>query len=299
MSAIDVHVLETPACILGEGPFWDDGLSRLSWVDIEASQLFWREQSGAVQTTQVNASSLSAAFPTVDGWLLVMDHGFGFQSPTQELVILEQPEAEMGARLRMNDAACDPWGRLWAGSMSISGSEPIGSLFRMSLDGSISRLVTGLTAANGMGWSPDGQNFYLVDSIPGLLWSWRFDPEVGTLTHRRLVSDTLGPGIPDGLAVDVEGCLWIAFFGSGRIRRFSQSGALDAEIPLPLRFPTSVCFGDPGLDTLYVTSAQGPEPERHAGQLLAIGTGVSGLPTNSFGGRLPPPSAPWTKAGQS
>lgn len=298
MSAVDVHVLDTPACILGEGPFWDADRSRLSWVDIDASRLFWRGPSGAVDAMQVSAGALSAAFPADDGWLLVMDHGFGFQSRSQGLVTLAQPETEMGARLRMNDAACDPSGRLWAGSMSISGSEPIGSLLRMDLDGSVSRVVTGLTVANGMGWSPDGRSFYLVDSIPGVLWSWRFEPDEGTLTERYLVSDDLGPGIPDGLTVDADGCLWIAFFGGGLIRRFSPSGALAAEFPLPLLFPTSVCFGDAGLDTLYVTSAQGPEPEPHAGQLLALDPGVSGLPAHSFGGCAIPPSASRTKAGQ-
>ena len=141
--------------------------------------------------------------------------------------------------------------------------------------------------------------FYLVDSVPGLLWSWRFEPDEGTLTERCLVSDNLGSGIPDGLAVDEEGYLWIAFFGSGRIRRFSPTGSLATEIQLPLRFPTSVCFGDPGLDTLFVTSAQGPQPESHAGQLLALDPSVSGLPTHSFGGLPIPPSAPSTKAGQT
>lgn len=299
MSAVDVQVLDTPVCSLGEGPFWDPDRNRLSWVDIDESRLFWREPSGAVDAMQVSASTLSAAFPASEGWLLVMDHGFGFLSATLGLVTLAQPEADMGTRLRMNDAACDPSGRLWAGSMSTSGREPIGSLLRMDLDGSVSRVITGLTSANGMGWSPDGRQFFLVDSIPGLLWSWTFEPDDGTLTQRRLVSADLGPGIPDGLAVDADGCLWIALFGSGRVRRFSPSGALAAEIHLPLRFPTSVCFGDLALDTLYVTSAQGSEPEQHAGQLLALKPGVSGLPTHSFDGQLAHPSAPRTKAGQS
>jgi len=283
---MDVDILTTPSCHLGEGPYWDVARARLSWVDIETSRLLCMDDTGTVASTQVDASALTAAFPMDEGWMLVMDHGFGHLSESGGLTTLIQPEVSKGPRLRMNDAACDSNGRLWAGSTSIDGTDPLGSLFRMDLDGSIIRVLTGLTVSNGMGWSPDGQDFYLIDSIPGLLWTWRFDPDDGALSARRLVTDVMGSGIPDGMAVDEEGCLWVACFGSAQVRRFSPHGDVIGEVQLPVTFPTSVCFGGPGFDQLYVTTAQRQEGEPHAGQLLVIDAGVAGLPTSSYRGSV-------------
>lgn len=281
-----MEILTTPPCQLGEGPFWDAGHARLSWVDIETSRLLRMDATGTVVATSVDTPALSAAFPLPDGWMLVMDHGFGHLSEAEELTMLVQPEAPKGPFLRMNDAACDSVGRLWAGSTSLGDAGAVGSLFRMGIDGSVTRMLTGLTVSNGMGWSPNGQEFYLIDSIPGLLWTWRFDPDDGALSSRRLVTDSVGPGIPDGMAVDEEGCLWIACFGSGRVRRLSPQGDFIGEVRLPVSYPTSVCFGGPRLDQLFVTTAQRQEGEPNGGQLLVIDAGVTGLAMSSYRGAV-------------
>ncbi len=278
--------MTTPPCQLGEGPFWDADQARLSWVDIETSRLLRMDADGTVAATSVGTTALSAAFPLEDGWMLVMSHGFGHMSEAEKLTVLVQPEAAKGPLLRMNDAACDAKGRLWAGSTSLEDGGAVGSLFRMDLDGSVTRMLTGLTVSNGMGWSPDGQDFYLIDSIPGLLWTWRFDPDDGALSARRLVTDSVGPGIPDGMAVDEEGCLWIACFGSARVRRLSPQGEFIGEVHLPVSFPTSVCFGGPRLDQLFVTTAQRQEGELNAGQVLVIDAGVTGLAMSSYRGAV-------------
>lgn len=284
MRTVDVEILKTPPCRLGEGPFWDVGLARLNWVDIESSRLHCMDTNETVVSTTLGVSALTAAFPVENGWMLVMDHGFGHLSEFDELTALDQPEASKGPRVRMNDAACDPQGRLWAGSTAIDCIEPIGSLFRVDLDGSVIRVLNGLTVSNGIAWSPDGQDFYLIDSIPGELWAWRFDPDDGALRDRRLIADDIGPGIPDGMAVDEEGCLWIACFGSGQVCRLSPQGNVISSVQLPVSFPTSVCFGGPRLDRLFVTTAQREQGEPHAGQLLTFDPRVTGLATQSYRG---------------
>jgi len=298
-----ITVLDTPVCALGEGPHWDADRGRLSWVDINAGRLLVREADQVTEVARVEGSTLSAAFPLPgpeQAWLLVVDQGFALlhaAGPDAALRRLGQPEAAQAARVRMNDAAADPRGRLWAGSMATDGGTGLGSLYRLDLDGTLTRVLTGLNAANGLGWSPAGDRLYFVDSDPGLLWTADYDAATAALSEVQVLSADLGPGIPDGLAVDVEGCLWIAFYGGGQIRRFDPKGRLVAAIDLPATHPTSMCFGGASRDVLYVTTARVErigQPERAGdGRVLALDAGVAGVPAATFAGRpedLPEPA---------
>jgi sugar lactone lactonase YvrE len=129
---------------------------------------------------------------------------------------------------------------------------------------------------------------YFVDSLTFRVDAFDFD---GTISGRRpLIEVDPTDGLPDGLAIDVEGGIWLCLFGGGAVRRYSPSGALDAHIPLPVTNPTCPAFGGPDLATLFVTSARhrltaeqlGAEPQ--AGSLLAVEAGVRGLPANRFAG---------------
>lgn len=64
-----------------------------------------------------------------------------------------------------------------------------------------------------------------------------------------------GDGIPDGMAVDVEGHVWVALFGGGCVRRYAPGGLFVDRIELPVSQPTSVAFGGDDLEDLYITTA--------------------------------------------
>ncbi len=295
MTQTTITVLDTPVCALGEGPFWDPVRRRLSWVDIDAGRLLVREGDHVAEVVAIDGSTLSAAFalpgPT-DAWLLVVDQGFAILRPDGSepaLHRLAQPEATQAARVRMNDAAADPGGRLWAGSMATDGGTGLASVYRLDLDGTLTRVLTGLNAANGLGWSPAGDRFYFIDSDPGVLWEADFDAASAALSNVRMLRADLGSGIPDGLAVDAEGCVWIAFYGGGQIRRFDPTGRLLVAVDLPATYPTSVCFGGAQRAEMYVTTARverGPERVRAGdGRVLVLDAGVAGAPVASFAGR--------------
>ena len=80
---------------------------------------------------------------------------------------------------------------LWIGlrSMQIDASRPSGALYRVGVDGASDRKEFGLVVANGLGWSPDGRTFYLVDTIPGLIYAYDSDPASGVLSSRRIFVD--------------------------------------------------------------------------------------------------------------
>ena len=195
----------------------------------------------------------------------------------------------------MNDGACDPQGRFWAGTMAYAESPGAGTLYRLELDGSCTTVLTGLTISNGIGWSPDARTMYLNDSGTGCVDAFRFDNPSGAISDRRTLVHIDQPGVaPDGLTVDEEGGIWVALWNGAAIHRYAPDGSLLARVELPVARPTSCAFGGPNRDTLFVTTAQADldhdprNDQSHAGKVFAIsGLGVRGLPCQPYRGQTP------------
>ena len=148
-----------------------------------------------------------------------------------------------------------------------------------------------MTMSNGLGWSPDDRTFYYVDSAAQRLDVFDHDPDSGRLGGRRpLVSVPAEVGIPDGLAVDADGCVWLAIWGAGSIHRYTPAGVLDGVLDVPASNVTSCAFGGAGLTDLFVTTAsRGLSPAQlaeqpHAGGIFAATPGVVGLEPQGYAG---------------
>lgn len=267
---------------LGEGPYWDAACSILLWVDIPAGLLHRTDpETGDTETIDVGAP-LSAAFPAEDGRILL--------ARKHELILREKDDSRrVAARVpetegvRLNDGSVDPRGRLWIGTMHIGETDAIGELYRQDPDGSLRSRVTEVTVSNGIGWSPNGQLMYYVDSPTRRIDVFAYDPGTGELADRRLFADlSKSGGFPDGLTVDIDGYVWVAVFGAGALHRYAPSGQLDAVIELPASHPTSCAFGGEELRDLFVTTASErlSDAERtaqpFAGRLLRLRPGVTG-----------------------
>ena len=192
---------------------------------------------------------------------------------------------------RTNDGACDAYGRLWVGTMALDERSPGAALYRVDADLRVTRALAGTTISNGLGWSPDGARFYFIDSPTRRVDVFAYDPATGALGERRpLVSVEAGGAVPDGMAVDAEGCLWVALHGGWGLNRYSPRGELLDEVRLPVAKVTSCCFGGPELKDLYVTTRRESLSDADlvqqplAGALLRLDPGVAGLPTYAFAG---------------
>jgi sugar lactone lactonase YvrE len=184
---------------------------------------------------------------------------------------------------RMNDGKCDRAGRFYAGSMAEDESPGQGSFYRLDADHSVTEIYTGIGISNGLGWSPDDRLMYYTDSLDYRVDVLDYDLVSGALGERRPFA-TLGSGdiVPDGLAVDVEGGVWVAVWGGSIIQRYDADGRLTGVVRLPAANVTSCAFGGPALDQLYITTAAGPG--RLGGVLFTCAAGIAGLPTYKYRG---------------
>jgi sugar lactone lactonase YvrE len=270
---------------LGEGPTWDARTSTLIWVDILAPEIHrWNPSTGATETMTA-PQHIGAAKPRAgSGLILNLRDGVAITDASggdqRWLVYWARDE------VRGNDAAVDPAGRLWAGTMRYDTAEGGGWLARIEPDGKAKVILEKVSISNGIGWSPDNTRMYYADTATGIVDVFDYDLASGDITSRRPFADA--DGSPDGLCVDAYGCVWVAMWGDGQIRRYTPDGALDRAITLPARNTTACCFGGPGFNDLYVTTARvglsdrDLEREPHAGSVFVFPDIGSGLPSTIF-----------------
>jgi sugar lactone lactonase YvrE len=240
--------------------------------------------------TRWTARSISAG--SVDdqpgAWIAAAGTGIALLTPDGALEWLERPEGRTPAPSRMNDGVADPAGRFWAGSMASDGTPGAGSLYRTDPDGTVTRVLDGLTIANGPAFTADGTTMYLADTAVGTILRCRVDPVSGDLsglpeTFARLRD---GEGSPDGMTVDEEGCLWVALWGAGTVRRYHPDGRLLRTVTVPAPHPTSVCLHPDG-HRLFVTSARYgvKSPTAASGAVLSIAVPARGVAARAWRGR--------------
>jgi sugar lactone lactonase YvrE len=280
--------------LLGEGPLWDVESQRLYFIDALGCRIFRCTEDGAEMRAWTVPSRIgSMALRGQGGAVVAIRDGFhalDFDSGKIDPLCHPEPWPDSVA---LNDGKVDRQGRFWCGSMDIDEVAPTGTLWRLDPDLTATKMEHGIICSNGPCWSPDGRTFYFADSFRGTIWAWDCDPATGTLYARRdfAVIPADRGGAPDGATVDAEGCLWSAAVFDGRLRRFWPDGSLDREIEMPVCKITSVAFGGPNLDRLFVTSMAEPPLPKYPGDgplrgsLFVIdGLGVTGLPEPRFAG---------------
>jgi sugar lactone lactonase YvrE len=200
------------------------------------------------------------------------------------------PEPDLPGN-RLNDAAVDARGRLWFGSMHFDAEEPTGSLYRLDPDGTLAVADRGYRVTNGPAFSPCGRVLYHNDTVAGLVLAFDLDEESGAVSNRRVFA-SLGPGegLPDGMAVDAAGHVWVACATGGAVHRYHPSGRLLERVLVPSPVVTSVAFGGPSLSTLFATTARIMMSDRDlvawplSGALFAFETDAVGQAAPPFAG---------------
>jgi sugar lactone lactonase YvrE len=281
-----MDVLTEQRAVLGESPLWHRSGAIFYWVDIATELVFsYDPQTGrtGVEHRGLEVTALSEA----EGGGLVMVTSRGLFSLRDGQVDRLVP-LELSDEVRTNDGKADPRGRVWFGTMDLEASRPVGELFAFD-SGKLRRVQDQVILSNGLGWSPNADTLYHIDTTRRLIYRHGYDIDTGGVSDREVFVDLTGSSeVPDGLAVDTDGNLWVAMWDGWRIDVFNNKGKNVHRESLPVQRPTSVAFGGSGLSELYVTTAtEGLEPAEiedhpHAGKLLRLDPGVSGLPIGVF-----------------
>lgn len=277
---MQAEVLIDVRAALGEGPRWDAPRQRLLWVDIEGRGLHvW---DGTTDRTIAVDNRLGAAAPTAGAEVLV--------ALADRLALLDESGAVRdlvsiphSSELRLNDGVCDDRGRFWVGSMRLDEAPDEAALFRYDGDELVT-VLTGVSLSNGIGWSPDRTLMYYVDSPTQRIDVLDYDGEASN--RRPFVSVDAADGIPDGLAVDDEGGVWLSLWGGSSVRRYDASGRLDAIVDVAAENVTASCFGGKDGRTMFVTTAA---PD---GRVYVCEPGVSGPPAAPFRSTAPSDADP-------
>ncbi|MGV9252644.1 SMP-30/gluconolactonase/LRE family protein [Streptomyces sp. NPDC003697] len=268
---------------LGEGPTWDTAAQRLIWVDILGSRVHTFDPSSGRRTVRTTGQHVGAAAPRAGGGLVLnLRDGVGLTDPDGVFRWLHHDPVP---GRRGNDAAVAPDGSLWAGTMRYDEAPGGGTLSRLTGDGTAEVVLDDVAVSNGTGFGPDGRLMYYVDSPTRRIDVFDFDGERVT-GRRELVSLEDGAGAPDGLTVDADGCVWVALWDGGAVRRYTPAGTLDRVVELPIPRVTSCAFGGAGLTDLYITTARTglSAPHPLAGSLLVVPDAGRGLPQPPFAG---------------
>jgi sugar lactone lactonase YvrE len=273
------------SALLGEGPLWVARENAVYWVDIKGKTLH--------RLTLADRQHSSWVMPDTLGWILERQDGAGFVAGFRKgfaLVQLDPLRVETLGELepdkphnRMNDAAVDRRGCIWAGTMDDRETKPNGALYRLDSAGVWTRRDSGYVVSNGPTFSLEHDMLYHTDTHRRVIYRCQLHAD-GTLGEREVfVTFREHWGSPDGMATDAEGGIWVAHWGGGRVSRFLPNGRLDRTISLPVSQVTSCCFAGADLDRMFVTTAAiGRPDEPLAGRLFEVSPGVRGAPCFAY-----------------
>ena len=284
-------VWEIPA-ILGEGPLWAPSEDAVYWVDIFSNKVHRYGHGDGRKITWIFETPITSLAERADGGFIgTLNDGYAwinFDVISAQPIAL--PEADMPGN-RFNDGKIDSSGRYWAGTMDMEQVAESGSLYRLEPDLSWQKCDSDYIICNGPTFNLDNSIIYHTDSIKRTIYALDMDA-AGGLSNKRVFAQFTqdDEGVPDGMTIDSEDCIWVAHFGGARITRYSPAGEILTVVPLPVPNITSCAFAGANLDTLYITTASTGIDEADkdkyplAGSFFRCVPGVKGAPTAKFGG---------------
>ncbi len=273
---------------LVEAPVWHPDLGLIAAET--ASGGVWTFSKGKPKTVVLpHRRGIGGMVRHAEGGLVVSGRNIAYKnvstagedaSPT--IVLLENdPSAGI---IGFNDLTTDRMGRIYVGSVGFvavhtpkdgeaAGTQPgtshdtlrqsaedkPGSLHLIDVDGSARVVATGIALTNGLGFSPSGRILYHSDSVRQCIYMYDVLPN-GDLSGKRVFA-RVETGMPDGLAVDEAGFVWVALAHGNAVAVFDPQGREALRIPIPVPMVTSLCFGGNDRRDLYVCTGFEGSPD--------------------------------------
>ena len=258
-----------------EGPRVDSE-DRLYWSDAKNGGVYRRAPGGEIETVVPKRRGVGGIAFHASGGIVVSGRNLCHVRDGESRVVFEV-EGVPG----FNDLFTDAEGRVLVGSQRFSpfAEKPEtvpGELYRVGPGGKGEMLYGDVGLTNGIGFSPCGRLLYHSDSTGGHVIVHDV-LEDGSCANRRAIAEGTG-GAPDGLAVDEDGCIWVAIYGAGYAARFTPDGELDRRIEVPARAVASLCLGGPDRRDLYIVTGDNTDDPSLGGSIFRTRVPVAGLP---------------------
>jgi len=294
---MEIMTLDITPCAAGEGPVWDVQEQALYFIDMAAKHVLrYDYQSKETKRWDAPLGPASLAVRERGGVIVALENTVNALDCNSGTWSLFTDMADMSPEIRFNDGKVDRRGRFCVGTSDRKWAEQSAERYR--LEAGLYTLGAKRTysaelnkvfcTTNGPCWSPDNRTFYISDSMRDLIYAYDYDIQTGKVRDQRLFATTgeLG-GVPDGATVDADGRMWVAMYSGGKLVCFKPNGSVERIIPMPVINPSSVSFGGPDLDELFVTSinpsAFGQPAEQDGGRVFKItGLGARGIPESRY-----------------
>lgn len=289
---------------LGESGHWDDRVARwpsLVWVNTPGKEVKRYHLTTGKITTVSTEKPVSFAVPRAKDDSLVIAQGdrldFITEQRGEQSVFVPATALDLPENIATNDGKCDARGRLWFGTFQgasdLTSIQPVGSLYSVTGNGVVRQQASSFKLPNGLDWTADTKTMVLADSVQKAVFAFDFDVETGQISRQRRAFDfSSRPGMPDGLTIDAEDRLWVAFLLEGKVVRFDMNTGEELQtLEFPCSGTTCPSFGGKDLDEMYVTTTKlFQTPEQLKGKPLAgavfrvTGLGVKGKAAHKFAG---------------
>lgn len=284
-SNISIEIFNHERLKLGEGPIaYGTNNEHIAWVDILGQKVLKQELSSSAASIENMGCDVSFLIPQSDGGLLLGSNPT-IKSETNTDISISRHKID-SEPTRWNDAKVGPSGELWLGSMSYAETSGAAALYRWrSGDLFPQKQIGGTTVSNGLAWSSDKSKMYFIDSPTQSLQVFSY-AEGEILGKVEVFNFSQEYGYPDGLCIDSEDGLWVAFWMGSAVRRFdTKQGFKETHIiNTPAARTTSCVFAGANLDKLIITSAHMDDPtaSESAGKTFICEPGVIGTPTSQL-----------------
>lgn len=255
-----------------EGPRVDPR-GKLYFSDVRRGGVFVRAPDGSIETVVPRRKGVGGIALHAEGGLVLSGKNVCHVRDGTTRVLFEREDIP-----GFNDLFTDAAGRVYVGALRSDpfGQERIpGELWRIDGPGRAVELYGGVELTNGIGISPDGRLLYHSDSTARLIRVHELTPE-GEVRSGAVFAE-VEVGLPDGLAVDEAGAVWVASYGGGAVLRYTPKGKLDRRVDVPARDVTSLCFGGSDRRDLYVVTADNRDVPERQGTIFRTRSDVAGL----------------------
>lgn len=256
-----------------EGPR-EDSAGNLYFSDVTNGGVYCRAPDGAIATAVPKRRGVGGIALHRDGGLVISGRNICHVKDGDTRIVFAVDGVP-----GFNDLYTDAEGCVYVGSLRSDpfseGDKTPGELYRLRPDGSSEELYGNVGLTNGIGFSPDGNRLYHSDSaIPAVTVA-----DVGSdgkVSGKRVFAP-IAKGIPDGLAVDEAGGVWVAIYGGAAAIRFAPDGSEAERIAVPAESVTSLCLGGADMRDLIIVTADNSEDPERKGTIFRTRVDVPGL----------------------